>query len=231
VTPSSIDFGTLAVGSTSGHRTVTITNTGNTNLTIAVETITGPNASDFAFASDHCVTNFIAAGSSCTIDLTFTPSAAGPRSATLTISDNGLGSPHTVPLSGTGGTPSADLAVSISASPNPVRTGQKVSYTITVFNAGPSTAMGILINDTLSSQSTFVSATMTGGTCVTPVRGASGVVSCSLGSLANGSSQPITIVVTVIAKKLSITNTVTVSAATADPNPANNTASITTRIK
>lgn len=231
VTPSSIDFGILAVGSTSGHRTVTVTNTGNTGLAITVETITGPNASDFAFASDGCITNVIAAGSSCTVDLTFTPSAAGTRSATLTISDNGIGSPHTVALSGTGGTPSADLAVSISASPSPVKPGQKVTYTITVYNAGPSAAMSILINDSLSSQSTFVSATMTGGTCVTPARGASGVVSCSLASLANGSSQPITIVVTVIAKKNSITNTVSISAATTDPNLANNTASITTRVK
>jgi hypothetical protein len=38
----------------------------------------------------------------CTINVTFTPSTGGPRSATLTISDNAPGSPHTVPLSGTG---------------------------------------------------------------------------------------------------------------------------------
>jgi uncharacterized repeat protein (TIGR01451 family) len=235
VAPASIDFGTLAVGSPSGHRTVTITNIGDAGQTLSPSSaqITGANAADFAMVADTCVATGaqLASGSSCTIDLIFTPGAAGPRSASLTLGDNGLGSPHTVALTGAGGTPSSDLAVSISASPNPVKTGQKVTYTITVLNAGPSTASTIVINDSLSSQSTFVSATITGGTCVTPKAGASGVVSCSLASLASGSSKPIQIVVTVIAKKTSITNTVTVSAATADPNLANNTASITTRLK
>jgi len=233
VTPVSIDFGTVTVGTTSAHRTATLTNTGDSgeNLLLTSETITGANAADFAFAGATCITSPVAPGTSCTIDLTFSPGAVGAQSATLTISDNGLGSPHTVSLAGTGGTPSADLAVSISAAPNPVKTGQKVTYTITLLNAGPSAATSILINDSLSSQSTFVSVTITGGTCVTPRVGASGVVSCSLASLASGATQPIQIVVTVIAKKSSITNTVTVSAATADPNVANNTASITTRIK
>jgi uncharacterized repeat protein (TIGR01451 family) len=233
VTPPSIDFGPIVLGTTSGHRTVTVTNTGDTgqNLLLSAETITGPNASEFAFAGDTCITNFIAPGAHCTIDLTLTPAGAGVRSATLTLTDNGIGSPHTVTLTGTGVTPSADLAVSISASPNPVKTGQKVTYTITIYNAGPSTATSILVNDSLSSQSTFVSATINQGSCVTPKAGASGVVSCSFASLASGASQPIQIVVTVIAKKTSITNVVTVSAATADPNLANNTASITTRLK
>jgi uncharacterized repeat protein (TIGR01451 family) len=233
ITPSSLDFGTVEVGTTSAHRTITVTNTGDAgqDLMITAETLTPAN-SGFAIVTEHCATaGPIAAGTSCTIELTFTPPAAGARSAALSLTDNAAGSPHTVSVTGTGGTPSADLAVSISASPNPVKTGQKVTYTITLLNAGPSTASTILINDTLSSQSTFVSATITGGTCVTPKPGSSGVVSCSLSSLASGATKPIQIVVTVIAKKTSMTNTVTVSAATADPNVANNTASITTRLK
>jgi uncharacterized repeat protein (TIGR01451 family) len=233
VSPASIDFGTMSVGTTSGHRTVTVTNVGDAgqNLVLSSETITGANASDFAFAGDTCITQFIAAGSSCTIDLTFTPGAAGARSATLTISDNGLASPHTVSLSGTGGTPTADLAVSISASLSKVKGASAVTYTITVLNAGPATAAAILINDSLSSQTTFVSAAISNGTCVTPVAGASGVVSCSLASLSSGSSSPVQIVVTVIARRTSITNTVTISASTSDPNLANNTAAITVRVK
>jgi uncharacterized repeat protein (TIGR01451 family) len=230
---TSIDFGNVEIGTTSAHRRLTITNTGDAgqSLFLSSETITGTDRTEFDVVSDTCVLNFIAAGSSCTIDLTFTPSAAGLRSATFTISDNAVNSPQTVSLTGTGVTPTADLAVSISASPNPVKTGSKLTYTITIFNAGPSTALSILINDSLSSQSTFVSAKTSRGSCVTPVKGASGVVSCSLGSLASVASQPIQIEVTVIARKDSITNTVMVSAATSDPNLANNTASITTRVK
>jgi uncharacterized repeat protein (TIGR01451 family) len=233
VTPSSLDFGTVEVGTPSPHRTITVTNTGDAgqDLMITAESLTPAN-SGFAIVTDHCASiGAVAPNTSCTIELTFTPPAAGARSATLSLTDNAAGSPHTVALTGTGGVPSADLAVSISASPNPVKTGQKVTYTITVLNAGPSTASSILINDSLSSQSTFVSATIIGGTCVTPKLGSSGVVSCSLSSLASGATKPVQIVVTVIAKKTSITNTVTVSAATADPNLANNTASITTRLK
>jgi uncharacterized repeat protein (TIGR01451 family) len=230
---TSIDFGDVEIGTTSAHRRLTITNTGDAgqSLFLSSETITGTNRTEFAFVSDTCVSNFIAAGSSCTIDFTFTPAAAGLRSATFTITDNAVGSPQTVSLTGSGATPSADLAASISATPNPAKTGSKVTYTITIFNAGPSTAKSIVINDALSSQTTFVSASISQGSCVTPVKGASGVVSCSLSSLASGASQPIQIIVTVIAKKNAFTNTVTASAATADQNLANNTASITTRVK
>jgi uncharacterized repeat protein (TIGR01451 family) len=234
VTPSSIDFGTVDVGTTSSARTVTITNTGDTgqDLVFSAATITGANAADFTFVSEHCVTTgVLEAGSSCTIELAFTPSASSGRSATLSITDNAADSPQTVSLTGTGGTPSADLAVSISASLTKAKGVSAVTYTITVLNTGPSTATGILVNDALSSETTFVSATATEGTCVTPVKGASGVVSCSLASLSTGSSSETQVVVTVIARKTSITNTVTVSATTPDPNLANNTASITTQVK
>jgi hypothetical protein len=42
------------------------------------------------------------AGASCTITVTFTPSADGKRTANASVSDNGGGSPQTVALSGTG---------------------------------------------------------------------------------------------------------------------------------
>lgn len=226
----SLAFGNVAVGTTSAAMQVTIVNTGDagSNLQLGQLSMTGPNASDYALSNDPCSNQTV---SSCTVDITYSPTAAGSSTAWLAIPNNSELGIQSVSLTGTGTTPSADLAVSISASPNPAKTRQKVTYTITLLNAGPATATTILINDTLASQSTFVSATITGGTCVTPVNGASGVVSCSLASLASGASKPIQIVVTVIAKKTSITNTVTVSAATADPNLANNTASITTRLK
>jgi uncharacterized repeat protein (TIGR01451 family) len=160
-----------------------------------------------------------------------TPSTTGTRSATLSLTDNADGSPHPDALAGTGGAASADLAVSIAASPSPAKTGQKVTYMITVLNAGPGAAASVLLNAALSSQSTFVSATMSQGTCITPVKGASGVVSCSLGTMSSGATSSVQILVTVIVKKNSITNIVSVSSSTSDPNVANNTASITTRVK
>jgi uncharacterized repeat protein (TIGR01451 family) len=229
---SSVDFGSVAIGSTSGPGTISITNFGDAGSTLAFTAaqISGPDAADFAIVSDSCVAGgaLLAVDASCSMDLAFTPGATGALSATLSISDNTAGSPHLVQLSGVGVTPSADLAVGISAATGSGKAKGRVTYTITVYNAGPSSALDLLLNDTLSSQTTFVSVVPSRGSCLAPLPGASGVVSCSLGSLSSGSSGAVQIVVTAIVKKGYVTNTVSVSSSTIDPNLANNTASITT---
>jgi two-component sensor histidine kinase len=62
--------------------------------------ITGTNAGDFA-QENNCG-NVVASGAYCKIKLTFTPSGQGGRNASLLISDDGGGSPQTVPLAGRG---------------------------------------------------------------------------------------------------------------------------------
>jgi hypothetical protein len=74
--------------------------------------VTGTNASDFTEIADTCGSS-VAAGGNCTIGVTFTPSAAGQRTATLSIADNASGSPQAVSLSGTG---SHDVILSWTAS-------------------------------------------------------------------------------------------------------------------
>jgi hypothetical protein len=69
-------------------------------LTISNITITGSAASDFQ--ETNACGGTLAAGGSCIIDLTFTPSVTGTESVILTISDNAVGSPQTVSLSGVG---------------------------------------------------------------------------------------------------------------------------------
>ena len=83
-------------GTTSAAQSLTLTNTGSAPLTISSIAING----DFA-QTNACGTS-VAAGASCTITVTFTPTAAGTRSAMVTITDNATDSPHTVALSGTG---------------------------------------------------------------------------------------------------------------------------------
>jgi len=83
----------------------------------------------------------------------------------------------------------------------------------------------------LSSGTTFVSAQANVGSFRAPPAGQTGVVTWYLGNLANATQQGAQIKVTVIVRgKTTITNTATVSSATADPNLANNTASITTTV-
>jgi hypothetical protein len=84
------------LGTTSTTQGITLTNTGSAPLAISSMLTNG----DFA-QTNTCGTT-VAAGVSCTISLTFNPTASGARSATLTIADNASGSPHTVALSGTG---------------------------------------------------------------------------------------------------------------------------------
>jgi hypothetical protein len=82
-------------------QTVTLTNTGNAALSITGMAVAGSNAEDFGDPADTCGSS-VAAGGNCTIGVTFTPSVAGLRTATLSITDNASGSPQAVSLSGTG---------------------------------------------------------------------------------------------------------------------------------
>ena len=100
--PTSLSFGTVAIGVSSTAKTVTLTNVGTTSLTITAIGITGTNAADFA--QTHTCGSSLAAGASCTISVTFKPAASGTRSAALNVTDNAAGSPQQVPLSGTGTT-------------------------------------------------------------------------------------------------------------------------------
>jgi hypothetical protein len=98
--PGNLTFGSVPVGTTSSARTITLINRGQGTLAVAKVSLTGTDPGDFAEANT-CLSG-VAAGSSCTISVTFSPKATGSRTATLNISDNGGGSPQAVSLSGTG---------------------------------------------------------------------------------------------------------------------------------
>ena len=98
VSTNSINFGTVAVGSTSAPGPITISNTGNATLNGL--SIADPDPTDFPGTGSTCGTT-LAAGSSCTITGVFTPQAVGPVSTTLTISSTNGGT-QLVTLSGTG---------------------------------------------------------------------------------------------------------------------------------
>jgi hypothetical protein len=102
VTPGSpIMLPSTTQGATSAPLVVTVTNSGNANLNISALTLTGVNSGDFALASNTC-TGAIAAGATCTVGITFTPSATGARQASLQITDNAPASPQTFALTGMG---------------------------------------------------------------------------------------------------------------------------------
>ena len=97
---STLTFASQTVGTTSTAQAVILTNTGNTALSITSLALAGTNPGDFG-QTNNCGSS-VAAGGSCTINVTFTPTAPGTRTAAVTITDNATGSPQTVNLTGTG---------------------------------------------------------------------------------------------------------------------------------
>ncbi|MGH9072287.1 MAG: cell wall-binding repeat-containing protein, partial [Acidimicrobiales bacterium] len=114
----SLSFGNVAVGSTTGSETVTLTNTGTTNFKVSSVGLGGANASDFAIFSNTCTNATVVPNASCTVGVTFAPSASGSATATLTFKDNASNSPQTVSLSGsTTGSGTSPSSTSTSSRP------------------------------------------------------------------------------------------------------------------
>ncbi len=110
VTPTSISFGTQAVGTTSASRTVTVTSTGSAPLTMSTVSLAGAQAAAFRIVTNGCAGKVLAPGASCTVDVAFAPSASGSAAATLQISDDAPNKPQLVSLSGTGGSVAATVS-------------------------------------------------------------------------------------------------------------------------
>lgn len=100
VSPNSLNFGNQKTNTTSAAKTVTVTNSGTTPLTLSSVTISG----NFAIASGTtCAHGTVLAPSAhCAINVTFKPTSKGSKSGTLTVTDNALHGTSTVSLSGNG---------------------------------------------------------------------------------------------------------------------------------
>ena len=132
---------------------------------------------------------------------------------------------------------SADVSLTKEAAPDPVTAGNDLTYTITATNDGPSDAQDVTVTDPLPAGTSFVSATPSQGAC-----SGTTTVTCELGTLADGASATITLVVHVDPATPGgtiITNTATasspepepeVSASTADPAAADNSASVSVTV-
>jgi hypothetical protein len=119
VSPTDIDFGTVAVGDTVTED-ATVTNTGDANLTITAVTVTGPDAGAFD-APSVADPITLAPGESVTEAITFAPTSSGDKSATITIESNDPEQPLTnVSVSGT----AAETLPVIEVDPSSVEFGE-----------------------------------------------------------------------------------------------------------
>ncbi len=100
LSPASGAFANTANGGTSATQTFTLTNITTTAVTgVTIPKTTTP--ADFTVENTNC-TNTLAANSSCTLNVAFTPTATGARSATLAVTDANASDSASTVLSGTG---------------------------------------------------------------------------------------------------------------------------------
>ena len=101
--PTSLSFGNVNVGS-SGSLKVTLTNSGNSNVTISGVTTTGSGYSANGVSGNTTLTP----GQSATLNVAFAPTAAGNPTGSVLVASNATNSPATISLSGSGGAQSAN---------------------------------------------------------------------------------------------------------------------------
>jgi len=94
--PAGLTFAAQLLNTSSQLKTVTVTNTATTSLSITGFATTGD------FSQSHTCGSVLSGGASCTILVTFRPTQIGKRTGTLSIADSGGGSPQVIALSGTG---------------------------------------------------------------------------------------------------------------------------------
>ncbi len=163
---TSLTFAAQLVGTTSSVQSVGLTNTGNMSLNISSVTTSG----DYA-QTNNCPSS-LTAGTNCTLNVTFTPTASGARTGTLSIVDDALaGSPQTVTLSGSGYTLSASLNPSSLTFASQLVGTASSPQNVTLTNTGSGTLSitGFTTSGNFAQTNNCPAALSAGGTCTVSV--------------------------------------------------------------
>ncbi|HLG23226.1 MAG TPA: CARDB domain-containing protein, partial [Candidatus Manganitrophaceae bacterium] len=171
--------------------------------------------------SPSCNLGTLSGGASASVTVTVIPLRTGTLTNTVSATSINLADPDaannsaaaSVTVNGT-----AELAVAMTASPNPAKIAQNLTYAITVTNNGPDKATLVAVADTLPTGVTLVSATSSQGSCLYGVP-----VTCDIGTLNPGGAASVSIVVKPTANG-TLSNTADASTGVTDPNGANNSA-------
>lgn len=157
-------------------------------------------------------------GATATMSIVATVKSSGTYANTASITAN---NPDTNTVNNTStATPTvqSDLAITKTISNASPNVGENITFTITASNAGPSDATKVSVLDALPSGYTFVSATSSTGSLSSP--------NWPIGGLANGATATLSIVARVNATG-KYNNTASIKGAENDPNPGNNSSSVT----
>lgn len=134
--PNGLTFGPQTVGVASGPLVVVVTNTGTANVSLGALTPSGADAAQFA-AATTC-TGTLAPAATCTISVVYTPSAAVPASAMLSLASDASNAPSSIALGGTGtAAPVATASLSATTLDFGTRTvGSATTLPLVVTNTG-----------------------------------------------------------------------------------------------
>ncbi len=136
--PTTLQFGSVTVGSSSSARTFTVTNSGTLPTTIGTLLVSGGQASEFPLAGGTCAGATLAPAATCTVSVTFKPGGTGARTATMDVGGSS-GATVSVELTGTGADPPRPA---LAASPTALDFGEQIigsagaPQTVTVRNSG-----------------------------------------------------------------------------------------------
>jgi hypothetical protein len=177
--PATLNFPGSGIGISSAAQTLTVSNPGGAALSGLSYTITGAAAGDFTESSSNC-TQALAAGSNCSVAVTFTPTAVGGRQGFLTVSSTTKSVPNTpitatISLTGTGLTAAAlsTAPAQLTFSATPI--GQvSATQLMTVKNSGQSGIVDLELTATTGfgvdpTKTTCTAALVGGGSCTVGV--------------------------------------------------------------
>ncbi len=85
VSPASLDFANVPVGATSSAQRVTLESTGSQAVAVTGYTLTGPNASEFAFVTPNACLGTLAPDQQCSFDVVAKPGSVGTRTAAISF--------------------------------------------------------------------------------------------------------------------------------------------------
>ena len=200
----------------------------------ASTTSQGTCSYDIGTKTVTCNLGTVNAGTPVNIQLTVKPRSEGvmDNTATVTTSDQDSNpSNNSASANGVIAQKYVDLNVSKSESADPIFAGQNETYTMVVKNFNTYVnATGAALTDTLPASMTFVSATTSQGSLVTPPVGSTGTVTANLGTIAPNATATVTITVKSSAAG-TVTNSATATSNESEFNPADNTGSSTITVK
>ena len=189
-TPGSVSFGSVTVNTVSGVQPVTIANSGAAPLNFSgAFAVTGP------FAHVSACPPSLVPEQSCTVDVKFVPTVTGPASGSLVVTSNAPGSPHSLPLSGTGQpVPTAGVSLAPASLAFGAQTLATTSSarTVTLSNTGSGvfTLRGITTSGDFAQSNNCTANLAPGSSCLLNVTFRPVVVGTRTGSLQVASNAP-----------------------------------------